>query len=340
MNENEHVNNPETTPETESTTETVSTESTPEVANEAVAPVEESTTVDAPTMSEETTEEVSVVKTDDVDSPAEENINEAPASMEDILPAAAMTPKDKVTSALAGAGKWIKRRRYTLIAVVLVIVAVIGMLYILEERGRIHTGMFEGVKKFVAAHKTVVNVNKNAITQADLDTSISQLSANAEAQGADLSDPKTKEQMRTQALDMLVNTELLKQEAAKRNITISDDDVNKRIEQLKKDVGGDEVLKERMKQFNIDEKTLRRDVKNELTIQTLLDQVFKEKGVTVGEDEIKKFYDQAGGAKAGLPKISEVHDQIASQIKQNKQQEVVTALIEELRKAATIEMLQ
>jgi FKBP-type peptidyl-prolyl cis-trans isomerase (trigger factor) len=94
-----------------------------------------------------------------------------------------------------------------------------------------------------------------------------------------------------------------------------------------------------MKQFGVDEKSLRRDIKNELTIKALLDQVFKEKGVAVSEDEIKAFYDKAGGVKAGLPKLAEVRDKIETQIRSTKEQEVVTGYIEELRKSAAIEVL-
>ena len=336
MNENEHVNNTDTTPETESTTETVSTEVTTEAeaTPETATPVVESTEAPSEAAS---TEPVNEVVAEAVPAEVEATHTEGETTIEEIV---SEEQKQSPADVLKSVGSWIKKWRYTIIAAVLVVVAVIGMLYIMEERGRIHTGMFDGVKKFVAAHKAVAKVNKNAITQADLDTSVSQLSANAEAQGADIKDPKTLDQIRSQALDMLVNTELLKQEAAKRKITISDDDVNKRIEQLKKDVGGEDVLKQRMTQFNIDEKTLRRDVTNELTIQALLDQVFKEKAVTVSEDDIKKFYDQAGGGKPGIPKLSEVHDQIEAQLKQNKQQESVTAFIDELRKNATIEMVK
>jgi hypothetical protein len=48
---------------------------------------------------------------------------------------------------------------------------------------------------------------------------------------------------------------------------------------------------------------------------------------------------QAGGVAAGLPAIDEVRAQIETQLKTSKEQEVVTAYIEELRAKATIEVL-
>jgi hypothetical protein len=330
MNENENTNNTETTGEAESTTETVSTESTTEtLADNAGAVVEEAKEV-VEVVTEEVTETASVaaVATEEAVTPTEESQSESADAL-----------KEKLIAAVTAAMSWVKRWRYSIIAAFLVVVAVIGMLYILEERGRIHTGMFDGVKQFASTYKSVAKVNGKSISEAELNTSVSQLTANAEAQGVDVTAEETIAEIRSQSLDMLINTELLKQEAAKREIAITDEDVDKRITTLTEDVGGEEVLKERMMQFGIDNKTLRRDVKNELTIQALLDQVFSEKGIVVSEEEIKEFYDQAGGAKAGLPKIEEVRDQIEVQIKQSKQQEVVTAFIEEVKAGATIEII-
>ena len=138
---------------------------------------------------------------------------------------------------------------------------------------------------------------------------------------------------------MLVNTELLKQEAKARGIKITTEDVDNRLTSLKEEIGGEEVLTERMMQFGVDEKTLRHDIENELTIQSLLDQVFAEKGLEVTEEEIVAFYDEAGGEKGGLPKLEEVRAQIEAQLKSSKEQEAVTGYIEELRAKATIETL-
>jgi hypothetical protein len=239
---------------------------------------------------------------------------------------------------VACAKKSILARKYTISAVVLVIVALIGLTYIMEKQGRINTGIFDGIEKLVTGHKAVAIVNGQKITKNELDTSVAQISAGAVAQGMDSANEEMKLQIRGQALDMLVNTELLMQEAKERGIVVTEEEVEQRIGKLREDIGGEEVLATRMAEFGITEKILRRDVKNELTVKALLDQVFVEKGITITDEEVAAFYEQAGGKKAGLPAIEEVSEQIKAQIKSTKEQEQVTALIEELRGEAAIEL--
>jgi SurA N-terminal domain len=244
-----------------------------------------------------------------------------------------------ITTKLGVAKKFLMGRKYTIAAVVLVLIALLGIVFLMEQQGRLNTGIFDGVQQTLSKNKAVALVNDGKISRYDLDVSMSQIATGAAAQGADVESADIKTEIQTQALDMLVNTELLKQEAVTRGIEVSGDDVEARLETLKTDVGGADVLEQRMKEFNIDEKTLRRDIKNELTIQKLLEEVFAEKEVAVTEEEILAFYEQAGGVEAGLPALDEVRTQIETQIKTSKEQEVVTAYIEELRAKATIEVL-
>lgn len=320
----------ETTPEVEVTTPESKTEEVVEVAPEA----------DVVTPDEKKEESVTVVvdeKTEEVATPVADEKKDAA----EVASAAVVATTASLKNKMQKCGAWLRRFRYSILAVILVAVAILGLTYIMESEGRINTGLFDKVNVLADNYKAVATVNKTKITKHDLNVSVSQLSAAAAAQGADATDEKVIDDIKNQALDMLVNTELLKQEAAARNIAITDEDVAARLETLKTDVGGEEALKERMQQFGVDEKTLKRDIKNELTIQALLDQVFTEKGVTVSDEEIKAFYDQAVGTekKADIPKLDAVRDQIEKQLRSTKEQEVVSAYIEELRKNAAIETL-
>ena len=248
-------------------------------------------------------------------------------------------PMALATAYVTKAKHWVLSRKYTISAVVLVIVALVGLLYIMEEQGRINTGIFDKVQTVFSGHRAVAKVNDGKITNKELETSISQIAAGAAAQGMDTTDPELLAQIRSQAIDMLINTELLMQEAEIRGVTITDADVSERINTLTEEVGGEDVLAERMAQFGIDNKTLRNDVRNELTIQALLDEVFKEQQTEISDEEVQEFYDGAGGEAAGLPAIEEVAEQIKEQIRSTREQEQVTTLIEELRGKATIEIL-
>lgn len=318
---------------TESTATPTPEESVAETTTtETIVTVEEKTPEVTPVVVEEKKEEVTEAVAE-----ATEEINEVVTPETEV--ATKTAPLALAMGHLSKAKNWVLGRKYTISAVVLVLVALVGLLYIMEEQGRIETGMFDKAESLLTAHKAVAKVNEGKVTRKQLNTSISQISAGAEAQGMDVTEPELAAQIQNQAIEMLVNTELLMQEAEVRGIEITDEDVTARIDSLTEEVGGAEVLAERMSEFGIDEKTLRSDVRNELTIQALLDEVFAEKGVEITDEEVKEFYDTAGGAEAGLPALEEVTEQIKAQIQSTREQEQVTSLIEELRAKATIEIL-
>jgi hypothetical protein len=333
MNETEHQKEEETT--TVAPPETVEAE----VVSDTVTDTPVETTSDETVVDEEsTTEQVSPSQEGETEATAAPSESEA----EPVAETETAVTTTAVASAKAALGKskdFLKRKKYTVATLVLVLLALVALMYALEEKGKLNTGLFDGVQKQVSKHTAAATVNNAKISNYDLSMSVTQLTSGAAAQGADVADPAVQTEIKTQALEMLINTELLKQEAANRGISVSEEDVNTRLETLKTDVGGEEVLNERMAEFGINKKTLLRDIKNELTIQKLLDEVFKEKSVAVTEEEIVAFYDQAGGAEAGLPGLDEVRTQIETQLKATKEQGVVTAYIEELRGKATIETL-
>lgn len=236
-----------------------------------------------------------------------------------------------VTKESTSKAKWI----YSAIAVVIVLLGFYGM----EHTGKINTGIFTGVDKALFSNSTVAVVNGNKIAKADFDTSVEQISAGAQAQGVDVASPEVQADIQSQAIDMLVNTELLKQEAATREIEVTGDDVEARYTELVTQLGGEEVLAQRMEEFGVTEKVLRRDIKNELTIQKLLDQVFAEQSAAVTEEEVLELYNSAKEVTPDIPELSEVRAQIEAQIRSSKEQEIVTGYVSTLREAATIEVL-
>ena len=290
---------------------------------------------------EDTTTEVVTTDADTknpvTETSTEVNTDESVATEEDVASTDAAEDGEVMTeeaeaAPVAGfftkAKRWVLARKYTIATVILVIVALLMFTYMLEKQGRIQTGIFEAPQKLFSSMSAVAKVNGERITKAALDTSMTQIAAGAAAQGMDVNNPELQGQIRTQALDMLINTELLIQKAEKDGISISDEDVQARLDQLITDIGGEEVLNERMTEFGIDAKTLRRDIKNELTIQKLLEGEFATRGITITDEEIAAFYASAGGEDAGLPALEEVSEQIRAQIETTKEQEIVTAVVE------------
>lgn len=224
-------------------------------------------------------------------------------------------------------------------AVVIVALVILGVLYLLEKEGRSSTSIFSSAIENQDGSSLVAVVNGEEIISSDLDTSIQQFEQAAQAQGLDINSTTTQAEIQEQALQVLVNTTLLKQEAAEQEIAVDDEAVAERIAIVQSDIGGEEALAERMATLGISEERLQKDIRDELLIQQLLDEVFADADITVTEEEIAAVYASAGGEEAGLPALEEVRPQVEAQIIASKEQEAIDAYLAELREVAQIEIV-
>ncbi|OGG67171.1 hypothetical protein A2929_00310 [Candidatus Kaiserbacteria bacterium RIFCSPLOWO2_01_FULL_45_25] len=214
-----------------------------------------------------------------------------------------------------------------------------GLLFVLEKEGRTSTGIFSGIISKMEEGKPVARVNGTPILMSDFTSSYNQLLQMSTTQGVDVSDPAMVEKLRTQAIDTLVNAEVLRQAAIEAGMTATEEQIQTRYTEIQDGLGGAEALTARMAEFGVTEASLRRDIENEFLIQGLFDANVDSTNIVATEEELVALYDQAGGAEAGLPPMTEIKDQIEAQIIFDKEQKLISAFIEELRAKATIEVL-
>jgi len=225
-------------------------------------------------------------------------------------------------------------------AMVLGIVAIAGgLLFVLEKEGRTSTGVFSGIITKMEAGKPAATVNDAEISMSDFKSSFNQLLQMSGDQGAAVADPAVVTQLRTQAIETLINAELLRQAAIEAGMTASAEDIQARFTEIQEGLGGAEMLAARMAEFGVTEASLRRDIENEFLIQSLFDATIPSGDLSATEEELSALYTQAGGAEAGLPPMSEIKDQIEAQIIFDKEQKLIGEFIEELRANADIEVL-
>ncbi|KKT80019.1 MAG: SurA-like protein [Parcubacteria group bacterium GW2011_GWF2_44_8] len=223
--------------------------------------------------------------------------------------------------------------------VVGILVIAAGLLFVLEKEGRTSTGVFSGIISSMEEGKPVARVNDVEILMSDFTSSYDQLLEMSSSQGMDVSDPALLEQLRTQAVDTLVNAEVLRQAAIAAGMTATEEQIQTRFTEIQDGLGGAEALAARMAEFGVTEASLRRDIENEFLIQGLFDANIDSANLTATEEELTALYDQAGGVEAGLPPMAEIKDQIEAQIIFDKEQKLISAFIESLRAEATIEVL-
>lgn len=224
------------------------------------------------------------------------------------------------------------------IALAIVAVFGVGLVFALEQQGRIDTNYFGWLQSSTQG-QPVATVNGVEISGAEFAQNREQVIISAQQQGVDVEDPQVLEEIEAQALEVLINTQLLRQAATDAGIVISEDEIEARYQEIVESVGGEETLTSRMGELGITPDSLRNDIEGELLVQALIEAEVDTSSIEVSEEEVVAFYEQAGGQGAELPPLEEVRGEIEQQIRGSQEQELVGEYIESLRSAAEIEIL-
>jgi peptidyl-prolyl cis-trans isomerase SurA len=189
----------------------------------------------------------------------------------------------------------------------------------------------------------VAEVNGEEVTKEEFvpiyEATFQQAAAQAQMGGQE----PDEEALRTQAVDELVDTELLSQEAESRGISVSDEQVDAELDDLAAQNGmksGDELLAAVEKQGMAPE--LARDqVATQVMVELLA--ADEDGSIEPTEKELRARYAQVKQqqAKAGqqgqkVPPYAKVRDQLAEQVKSEQVGTVAGALVQSLRKDADI----
>jgi len=136
-----------------------------------------------------------------------------------------------------------------------------------------------------------------------------------------------------QILDQLVVETLIKQEADKKKITVTQDEINDELTKMKAQMGTPEMFEQFLAQYQMTEEQLKERIKQNV----LLDKMFKDE-LQVTEEEMRAFFEEN---KASFGQPAPTYEQVKAQIKEvileNKKQYRIPAWIEEARKTAKIE---
>jgi len=222
----------------------------------------------------------------------------------------------------------------------IVLVIILVILFQLEKEGRSSTNIFGSIIASQEAGRVVATVNSKDILNSELQVSIEQFTQMATAQGLDIANESIQAEIKNQSLEVMVNTELLKQEAVNTGIEVSDEDVTNRLQQIIGELGGEELLDERMLSLGISRDELQSDIREELLIQGLLDNEFAEAETLVTEEEVALVYEEASAGGTDLPALEEVRSQIEAQIIASKEQGIIDTLIADLREQSEINIVE
>lgn len=109
-------------------------------------------------------------------------------------------------------------------------------------------------------------------------------------------------------LDQIVNVKLLLQEAKKQEIVVSEEEIETEIDKLKRQAPTEEAFEQLLEQRNIQLYELEKQVKEQLTINKLLNESVFSK-IKISDSKIKEYYDANKGdfeAKEGEIRIRHI----------------------------------
>jgi peptidyl-prolyl cis-trans isomerase SurA len=153
-----------------------------------------------------------------------------------------------------------------------------------------------GCKRPPAAD-VVATVNGHAIMRSQLDSMYqAQL---AQAQGR-ASSPEEADSLRLSSVRELINEEIFVERAAKMNLTATPDEVDAKINEMKAPFATQDLFEQQLKASNRTLDDLKRDVRQSLTIEKLLNKEIKSK-VTVTDADVTSYFDQHKAELARLP---------------------------------------
>jgi parvulin-like peptidyl-prolyl isomerase len=188
--------------------------------------------------------------------------------------------------------------------------------------------------------KTVAIVNDKEILGSDYNSALASAQGQMQQMGQDPTSKEAAEQVKQQTIDSLVGQTLLLQEADKKSYKVSEADINKQLDEIKKQFKTEKEFEAALKKSGIDMKTLETQIADEIKLKKYVEKEFPASEIT--DEEIQKTYDQYAeqGKTTGqeVPKLEEVKTQIEQSLQQQKQQEKLVQQVEKLKKNAKIEI--
>ena len=144
------------------------------------------------------------------------------------------------------------------------------------------------------------------------------------------------------ASEQLINKKVLFQQAQQGKYSVTDDEAEAVIEaQLAQQGSSLDDYKQQLELQGISYEEQLQDIKEDLTIQKYLGIALEGKDFEVTEEEAQKFYEMYKlQSPDEVPSYEELESKIIATLQQQKQQEAIGSLIQELRASADIEYLQ
>lgn len=140
------------------------------------------------------------------------------------------------------------------------------------------------------------------------------------------------EEIKNATMDSIIDRQLLIQQAKEEGIEITDETANSEFDTLKSENG--DALSTLLEQYQLTESGFKEQLKFELTMNEFVEKAIK---VSVTDQELEDYYDQAKEGNEAIPEFDEIKEQLKAQLLQQKTEEELQAKIDKVKEKAEIE---
>lgn len=166
----------------------------------------------------------------------------------------------------------------------------VALFVVLAVLALVFTGCSKKPEAQKLEDKVVADVNGTKIYNSELEAQLSAVLGSHASQFQGEEGQKMLQEFRKQILEQLIEFELVAQQAEKEGIKVTDDDVKKRIEEIKKQFPSEADFKAALSQAGITESQLPEKVKKQLLAEKMIDKLFKD--IKIEEAEMKDYYEE------------------------------------------------
>ena len=188
-----------------------------------------------------------------------------------------------------------------------------------------------------AADDVVVIVNGEEIKGTVYNSVARQLESSVATQGKKADDPEVAEQVKEQAISVIVGNKLVIQDAIEKGHEVDEEVLEQRFEDLKNQFENEEQMNVALKRtgFTLD------DMKQQLREQLIYESYLADEieGAEVTEEDLKEAYQGYVDSTEGeTPEFEEMKPMILQSLEDQNEKQAVYDRIEELRDAADVEV--
>ncbi len=139
-------------------------------------------------------------------------------------------------------------------------------------------------------------------------------------------------QFKTQTLNQIINEKIIFDEARKNNVTVSEQELNSKMAELEKNVGGAQSLDSLLTQQG----QTRESLKNQIMVQLTVEKLYA-KEATVSADEVTTFLEQNRNSLSATT-AAQQQKEAEDNLKQQKLSQIFNEKFQALKQAAQIKI--